>query len=176
MCGVNDGGDDGGGDGRPCLGREADESTSSNYGARCDLDSANATALSSRFYSGVDVGVGAVMGTGRVLQQTGSAEEVQRCLACSLLAHDAGQSGAAIHLPDRMLDLKDFLDAHGGDAPPPAGANLLPLAVVVQPFGLIKMRFHRNWPEERLRSGKPVVGSTSTHRCCSEALRRQPVR
>ncbi|RMY39355.1 hypothetical protein D0865_12846, partial [Hortaea werneckii] len=65
-------------------------------------------------------------------------------------------SGAAIHLPDRMLDLKDFLDAHGGNAPPPAGADLLPRAVVVQPFGLIKMRFYGNWPEERLRSGKPV--------------------
>ena len=179
--GVNDGGDDGvgsgggGGGGRRRLGCEGGP-TSLNYGALCDPDSANATALSLRSYSGVGIGVGEVMGIGRVLQQTGSAEEVQRCLACSLLAHDAGQSGAAIHLPDRMLDLKDFLDAHGGDAPPPAGANLLPLAVVVQPFGLIKMRFHRNWPEERLRSGKPVVGSTSTHRCCSEALRRQPVR
>ncbi|RMX74298.1 hypothetical protein D0869_12739 [Hortaea werneckii] len=154
--GVNGGGDDGGGDGRPCLGCEADESTSLNYGSLCDLDSANATALSLRSYSGVGVGVGEVMGTGRVLQQTGSAEEVQRCLACSLLAHDAGQSGAAIHLPDRMLDLKDFLDAHGGNAPPSAGVNLLPRAVVVQPFGLIKMRFYGNWPEERLRSGKPV--------------------
>lgn len=85
MCGVNDGGDDGGGDGRPCLGREADESTSSNYGARCDLDSANATALSSRFYSGVDVGVGAVMGTTRdQRKQEDAAETIRicRCKAC----------------------------------------------------------------------------------------------
>ncbi|OTA30997.1 hypothetical protein BTJ68_08745 [Hortaea werneckii EXF-2000] len=172
---VNDGGDDGGGDGRRRLGCEA-EGNSLNYGALCDPDSANVTAQSWRSYSGVGTGVGEVMGTGRVLQQTGSAEEVQRCLACSLLAHDAGQSGAAIHLPDWVLDLNDFLDAHGDSPPPPpAGASLLPRAVVNQAFGLIKMRFYGNWPGERQRSGKPVVGSTGTRRCCSEALRRQPV-
>lgn len=171
--GVNDGDDDGGGGGgqRPRLGCEA-EPTSVNYGALCDPDSANATALSLRSYFGVGAGVGEVMGTGRVLQQTGSAEEVQRCLAWSLLAHDAG---AAIHLPDRVLDLKGFLDAHGGNPPPAAGANLLPRAVVIPPFGLIKMCVYGNGPEERQRSGKPVEGSTSTRRCCSEALRRQPV-
>ena len=182
--GVNDGGDDGvaggggggGGVGRRRLGCEGGP-TSLNYGALGDPGSANATALSLRSYSGVGIGVGEVMGTGRVLQQTGSAEEVQRCLAWSLLAHDAGQSGAAIHLPDRVLDLKDFLDAHGGSPlPPPAGANIHLCAVVIQSFDLIKMRSYGSWPEERQRSGKPVVGSTRTRRCCSEALRRQPVR
>lgn len=82
--GVNDGGDDGvgsgGGGGRRRLGCEGGP-TSLNYGALCDPDSANATALSLRSYSGVGIGVGEVMGIGRVLQQTGSAEEVQRCLA-----------------------------------------------------------------------------------------------
>ncbi|RMY58016.1 hypothetical protein D0863_12415 [Hortaea werneckii] len=121
--GVNDGGDDGvgsgggGGGGRRRLGCEGGP-TSLNYGALCDPDSANATALSLRSYSG---------------------------------------SGAAIHLPDRVLNLKDWLDAHGGSPlPPPASVDVPLCAVVIQPFDSIKMRSYGYWPEERQRSGKPV--------------------